>query len=181
MGGKFIYIFILIITAIIFFALGRTSVSPTVGASGSISKLPVPTPKVEKAINKTFSFPVRDQNKQTITHITYIISTADELDQIIVKGQPATAIQGKTFLVINLKLVNKSNQSIVINTRNYIRLTINNSKDLTAPDIHNDPVEVQPNSTKLTRVGFPINTTDTNLLLHVGEITGQKSDIPLSF
>lgn len=181
MGKNILYISIVLIVAILSFVIGRVSSINSAGATGNqIYKLPLPTPKVEKTVNKTFTFPVKDQTNKIISQITYTITSVDELDQIVVKGQPATAVQGKTFLVVNIKLVNSSNQSVVMNTRNYIRLSVNNSTDLIAPDIHNDPVEVEPTSTKITRIGFPINTSDKKLLLHVGELSGEKTVIPLN-
>jgi hypothetical protein len=54
-----------------------------------------------------------------------------------------------------------------------------NTSELLAPDIHNDPVEVQAISTKPTRVGFPINDTDKKLTLFIGEINGQKDKVEL--
>ena len=54
-----------------------------------------------------------------------------------------------------------------------------NENELLAPDTHNDPVEIQAISTKFTRVGFIINDSDKDLVLHVGEIQGDKEKIEL--
>ncbi len=165
---------------LISFLLGRLSnavLFPTTTNAQQVS----PQILAHKDINKSFSFPVEDQNNNVITQLTYILQSADLMNQIVVKGQLATAIKGKTFLVINLRLDNSSDKSVIVNTRDYIRLTTNKSNELLAPEVYNDPVEIQPASTKLTRVGIPINTSDKNLVLHIGEISGEKTDIPLSF
>ena len=76
------------------------------------------------------------------------------------------------------KIVNDLNQGLEVNSRDYVRITVNGStKELFAPDIHNDPVEVQAISTKNTRVGLAINETDKNIELRVGEINGEKQNL----
>lgn len=133
-------------------------------------------------INKEFTFPIKDAKGQEISNLKYKIEKAELRDQIVVKGQKADAVSGKYFLVVNLKIGNDYNQTININTRNYIRLSLNGNKsELLAPDIHNDPVEIQAISTKNTRVGFPVNVTDKDFVLLVGEIEGNKEEIPLNF
>lgn len=133
-------------------------------------------------VNRSFAFPLRDQKGKEVGSLTYNIENAELRKQIIVKGKRATAVDGRIFLIINLKLVNELNQGLDVNSRDYIRVTVNgNTKELFAPDIHNDPVEVQAISTKNTRVGIAINETDSNIELQVGEINGTKERIKLSF
>ena len=85
-------------------------------------------------------------------------------------------------MIINLKIVNTLKQGINVNAKDYMRLTVNgNNNELLAPDIHNDPVEVQAISTKYTRVGFAINESDKNYVLRIGEIDGGKESIKLAF
>ncbi len=131
-------------------------------------------------VNKEFEFPVKDSESDTIK-IKYIIEKAEISPEIIVKGQKATAVNGRTFLIVDLKITNNFDKAISINTKDYIRLQVDgNDKELLAPDIHNDPVEVQAISTKYTRVGFPVNTTDHDFVLHIGEIQGDKQKINLN-
>lgn len=147
------------------------------------SSRPIQTnpPIASQQINKSFDFPVNDAQGRQITTIKYVVQSADLQNQIVVKGQTATAIAGRAFLIINLKLTNNSDKDIQINTRDYLRLTVNgNDTEHLAPDIYNDPVDVQAISTKYTRAGFAINTTDKNLKLYVGEISGDKTPIQLN-
>lgn len=138
-----------------------------------------PLIKANQTINKTFLFPLKDDKGQEVSKVKYTIENAELEDTIIINGQKATAVKGKTFLVINLKLVNDYKNGIEINTRDYIRLAANKKGDKLAPDIHNDPVKVQAISTKLTRLGFPINDSDKDLQLEIGEINGKKDTIRL--
>lgn len=133
-------------------------------------------------INKSFSFPLRDDENEEVGALEYEITKAEKLDEIVVQGSKATAIDGRTFLILNLKIKNTLNQSLEINTKDYVRLSVNgDTENWLAPDIHNDPVKVQAISTKNTRLGFPINDSDKDLVLRVGEINGEKEELPLNF
>src|SRR3989344_3040507 len=132
--------------------------------------------------NKEFLFPLKNDKGEEVAKLKYLIEKAELRDEIVVKGQRAKAIKGRTFLILNLKIANEFNQSIEIKSRDYVRLSVNGNKDeWLAPDIHNAPVEVQAISTKYTRIGFPINDTDHDLVIRVGEINGDKEEIALKF
>lgn len=150
---------------------------------GSSAKKPTSTPSTAKAtqtLNKDFSFPVTNVDGKQI-NMKFTVQDASLDSQIVVQGQNATAISGRIFLIITLKLTNDFDQSIKINTRDYVRLSINGDENTwLAPEIHNDPVEVQAISTKFTRLGFTVNTTDKKLVLQIGEIKGDKQKINLN-
>jgi hypothetical protein len=148
-------------------------------SSGSTEVAPA---KASIEVNRTFNFPLRDEDNEKVGELEYKISEAELLDEIVVQGQKATAVGGRTFLILNLRIKNDLNQSLEINTKDYVRLSVNGDKDdWLAPDIHNDPVKVQAISTKNTRIGFPINDSDKDLILRVGEINGDKEEVPLEF
>ena len=129
-------------------------------------------------LDHSFQIPLGDDSDQ---NITFRLQSAELKDSIILKGQKARAIQGKQFLIINLKLENDQERRIKLDTRDYVRLTVNNSEDRLAPQIHNDPVEVQPISDQYTRVGFSISKSDTDFKLFVGPIAKDKAELPLNF
>lgn len=162
----------------------KYSVDKANGSSAVLGdqKIQLPNAKKTQNLSREFTFPLKNEKGDEVSKFKFIIENAELRDEIVVKGQKATAIQGRTFLIINLKVVNEHNQAVQINTRDYVRLTINDKQEeMLAPDIHNDPVEVQAISTKFTRVGFPISDTDKNLKLHIGEIKGNKTTVDLNF
>ena len=165
----------------ILIVVGISKLIEGIGKSvGSTNKIQVAGAKAFQEINREFSFPLRDGNDEEVSKIKYFIEKAELLDEIIVKGQRATAVEGRTFLIITLKITNEFNKAIEIDTRDYLRLSVNkNEVEWLAPDIHNDPVEIQAISTKFTRVGFPINETDRDLILRVGEINSEKEKFNL--
>lgn len=179
------YIFIAsVLVAIVLVIFGLTRVmSNKSTSSGTLGEqVEIAAPKAKIDLNKEFSFPLLNDKGQEISSIRYVIENAELQDEIIVKGQKATSVKGKTFLIVNLKVTNEYNKAITINTRDYIRLVVNgNDKELLAPEIHNDPVEVLAISTKYTRVGFTISDSDQSLKLKIGEITSDKTDVDLNF
>lgn len=145
------------------------------------ARITIMSAKATQAINREYAFPLLDGKGKVVTTIKYTIELAELRDEIVVKGQRASAVKGRTFLIIPIKISNEYNQSIDMQSKDYIRLTLNGKDaEQLAPDIHNDPVTVQALSTKSTRVGFPINDSDTKLILHVGELNGVKEAIELT-
>ena len=145
-------------------------------------EITVAGPTASTQLNQEYSFPLKDGSGETVADLIYEISSAELRDEIIVKGKRARVAQGRTFLILNLKIKNDFNQAIEIDSRDYVRLIINgNEEEQLAPEIHNDPVEVQAISLKNTRLGFTIDDSFESLSLKVGEIAGDKETIDLSF
>jgi len=135
-------------------------------------------------LDRKFVFPLKDEKDKQVGSFDYVIQSATIQKQIIVQGQRATAVDGRVFLILNLKITNNLKQTIKLNTRDYMRLvTEGNKNEQLAPDIHNDPVEVQAISTKYTRVGVAVDEADAKKIiqLKVGEIDGDKKTIDLNF
>lgn len=146
------------------------------------SKVQIADAKATTTLNKEFAFPLKNASGKEVSKVKYTIETADLRDEILVKGQRARSIKGRTFLILNLKVVNDFDQKIEIQTGDYVRLSVNGNKDVwTAPDTHSDPVAIQAISTKYVRIGFAINDSDKELLLRVGEINGEKQEVPINF
>jgi len=161
------------------FIIGNSILLATKPAS---SKTTIANAKASAQINKDFTFPVVDGRGKEITKLKYTLGEAELRDEIIVQGKRALAVQGRTFLIVTLKIANTYDKGFDINSRDYMRLTINGKLDeQIAPEIHNDPVQIQPISTKTTRIGFAVNDTDKDFVLVVGEIKGPKEDLALQF
>jgi hypothetical protein len=169
---------VLFIITTIFSILSRSATNSSAQTGSSVNII---APSGFAQVNKEFTFGLKDSTDKTIGSFSYTIQNAELDKQIIIQGNRATAIAGRIFLIVNLKLTNTQDKGLSVNTRNYIRLLVNGSSELLAPEIHNDPVEVQAISTKYTRVGFAINVSDKDYILKVGEIDGKKTDIKLLF
>lgn len=150
----------------------------------SNSQVTAPTALATINLDKKFSFPLKDNNSAVVGNFDYVIQSAQIQKQIIVQGQRATAVNGREFLILNLKITNNLKKTIQLNTRDYIRLAVaSDTNEQLAPDIHSDPVEVQAISTKFTRVGIALDEADTKKTIHlkIGEIDGTKQNIDLNF
>lgn len=172
-------IVLLIVVFVLGIFLGIAYESKKLKKQFANSQVLAPTAYARQLLNKTYNFPIKDTSGKEIARLKYIIQNAELMNQILVNGQPYNAVIGKTFLILNLKLVNNSNQAIQIPTRDYVRLSTNKGQDWLAADIHNDPVQIQAISTKFTRIGFPVNFNTQNLWLQVGEVAGKKDLIKL--
>ena len=161
-------------------ARGHDSAQVAGASAQNTQQVSIAKPIVQETLNKEFDFPLKDATGKTVSKFNYTIQSAEEDNQVIIKGQVATAVQGKVFLILNLKITNSFDKDVQLNTRDYVRLIIDNSSDRLAADIHNDPVDVQAISTKFTRIGFPIDQDSKNLKLEVGEIDGSKQTIQLN-
>lgn len=171
-GGAILVILLLIIVARR--GRGNTKVAG-VQTSTSINEA-----LATKEIKREFTYPLRNSKNEEVSSLIFNVETAELRNEILVKGQRARAISGREFLIINLKITNRYSASIQLNSKDYVRLAVNgNESEWLAPDIHNDPVEVQADSTKYTRVGFPVNSTDKDFILRVGELNGSKETIRL--
>lgn len=129
-------------------------------------------------INQSIDIPIDDSGEK---NVTYSVISAELQNTIVIQGQRATPVEGKQFLILNLKLSNTEPQRVRMDTRDFIRLGVNQTADRLAPSIHNDPVELQPISDQYTRLGFSVFTTDTSYTLYLGKIDGDKIEIPLNF
>jgi hypothetical protein len=177
------YVSLVVVIVIVFiiagFAIKGVLSNSKDALAQSDNRISINKPSVSQTLNKEFSFSLTDEKGKSVSNFKYTIENAELRNEIIVKGQKATAIKGRVFLILNLKINNSLNQNIKINSKDYIRLSVNGSKEKLAPDIHNDPVEVQAISTKVTRLGLAINDTDKDIVLQVGEINGKKESIKL--
>lgn len=181
-----LFILLLLTEAVAFYLLGKHNYLNFKEANVEVvldsTSAPSPTTSSEnnrKFLNKEYSFPVNDALNNQIGEIKYSLTEYYLTDEIIVKGQKAKAIEGRVFLIINILLANNFDHTIEIDTRDYLRLSINNEDKWFTADIHNDPVEVQANSTKHTRLGFPIKDSDSDFRIQVGELDNTKDTIKI--
>lgn len=170
-------IVVIVIIVVVAYVAGRITAPK---AKSIDTRDSAPMVKTQQVVNKSFNFAVKNDKGVEITKIKYTIENVGLQDQIIIRGTRAQAIKGKTFLIVNFSLMNTSNKYIQLNSRDYLRL-LGNTGQFIAPDIHNDPIQIQPISTKESRLGFPVDDMQKNFTLSIGEVDGKKTTIPLAF
>ena len=155
---------------------GASSQDTTTLGLSKDGRIEVKPARASQDVNQTIQIPL----EKDFSPLQLEIQKAELRDEVIIQGKRANTITGRTFLILTLKVVNSNNTTLSLNTRNFIRLSVNgNESEWLAPDIHNDPVEIQGASTKYPRLGFPLNDTDTQLLLRAGKLEGEKITINL--
>lgn len=169
----------LVAILLVFSFLAGRQLGPNTSFNLGDNRTNAPSPLATQILNKDFRFPLKDDKGKEVSSISYFIQSANLQDAFIYQGKLAKAVKGRTFLIFDLKITNPYTKTIEINAKDYIRVKLNNSSEQLAPEIHNDPVQIQANSTKYTRIGLPINDTDKNLILLIGELQGEKQTINL--
>ncbi|MDQ3099564.1 MAG: hypothetical protein M3Q44_07520 [bacterium] len=145
-------------------------------------------PKV--ILNKTYSTIALDvTGKPSKNKIDVIIKSAEKSQDILIKGQPATAKNGSAFLVLQVDLKNASNERLIISPLNLLRLIVDGQKR--AAEIYTEEVPqirgsvvVEPDSTKVTRVGFVLTSDIVSkaFKLQIGDVNAtDKTTIDLKF
>ena len=66
------------------------------------STIALPDALATQSLNREFQFPLTNNTGEEVSKIKYLIESAEIRDEIIVKGQQATAIQGRAFLIIHI-------------------------------------------------------------------------------
>jgi hypothetical protein len=145
---------------------------------GALRTAKPPALLLKREINRELSMELKSKEK---IKVDYLIESAELAGEIFVRGEKVKASSEKAFLLFNLKIVNSGRRGIQINSRDFVRLSSVNGEEWLAPEIHNDPVEVQAISTKYTRIGFLVSLKEKQFKVRLGEIDGQKTEFDLSF
>lgn len=132
-------------------------------------------------INRTYSFNARNDQIRIVDKkpIKVTLVKAELNRQILIKGQPAAAALGKTFLIIDAEVENPYQEPYYLPFNDLVRWQ--DGDKLRAPDVHNALVLIDPIATKTTRVGFLVDAGRKSYTIKVGEINGEKQAIEISF
>lgn len=138
-------------------------------------------PNSTQELRREFQIPIRSADgKDTGDKLVVNFTTVDKSRRIILQGQPATAKDGKVFLILNVDVENSTTNQLSVRPVDFIRM-IDDKGENFAADIHNDVVKVEPISIKKTRVGFIVDESQKNFKFAVGEIKGSKETAEVSF
>lgn len=132
-------------------------------------------------INQSYPFAARNDKGALVDkkQVKMTVVQAELNKKIIIKGQPATAREGKAFLILTLEVENTDTQKLYLPVNELVRLQ--DGDKMRAPDVHNNLVLAEPIATKTTRIGFLINEDSRVYTLKVGEVNGAKQTINLKF
>jgi hypothetical protein len=158
--------------------LSQSSNSPSVASSRiSANNQPAAT-KATASVNKQFDFHAINQKKES-KEITFSITTVDRKDEIKVKDATRKASIGKDYILVRLEMDNKNSERLALAPSDFIRLEVDGK--LFAPDYHNGNVILDPLSVKRDIVSFVVPKDIKQFTFQVGELSGKKEKIEISF
>src|SRR3989344_1451433 len=102
------------------------------------------------------------------------VTSAFRAESVLVQGQRVTARNNKEFLVLNMEISNNYNVPLYVHPVDSFRL-INVDGKKFAPTAHQGNVEVRPQSTKTSNVGFVVPIGSKKFKVEVGELNGEKT------
>lgn len=131
-------------------------------------------------INKQFNIPIRTaKGEDSGDKLKITLTTIDNTNKILIQGQPATARDGKSFLILNLEVENSTKNQLTVRPVDLIRMVDSQNKSF-APDIHNNDVTVEAISIKKTRAGYVIDNAQKNFKFLIGEVSGKKETVEVN-
>lgn len=135
-------------------------------------------PKLD--ISKKFAVPIRNRDGEpTGTDLIVNVNNFERTNRILYKGRPLVARSSKDFLVINLEVENSTNNRLTVRPVDFFRLVDTNGKSYAA-DIQTDPVKVEAQSSKRTRIIYIVVEDQKNLKFLMGEIKGNRETLEVT-
>lgn len=98
---------------------------------------------------------------------------------LLVQGTRVSARNGKQFLIINMEITNQYNLPLYTYPVDTFRLVTADGKKY-APTAHQSNVEIRPQATKSSNVGFIVPLDQKKFKIEVGELTGDKTLLEFS-
>lgn len=102
------------------------------------------------------------------------VISAQKTESVLVQGQRVTARNNKVFMVLNMEISNSYNVPLYTYPVDSFRLIDADGKKF-APTAHQGNVEVRPQSTKTSNVGFVVPEDATRFKVEIGELSGEKT------
>jgi len=131
-------------------------------------------------VGASFTFLATDSRGNDGGEVNFRITKAEKTKEVLVQGRPANAKGEKAFLVLHIEIDNSETEKRYIAPVDVLRL-VGEDDEKFAPDIHSEVVEIQPISTKITRVGFVVSESQNSFVLQIGELEGEKQSLEINF
>lgn len=132
-------------------------------------------------INKSYDIVARTQERQrTDGNFNIRITNSEFADFILVQGKRATPIKGKVFMVVNMEIENPYPVALYAFPVDLFRL-IREDGSKFAPSVHQGSVQIRPEATKKSNVGFVVDPSEKKFKLEVGDINNPKETLEINF
>ncbi|MEX0621549.1 MAG: hypothetical protein WD187_00945 [Candidatus Woykebacteria bacterium] len=132
-------------------------------------------------INKSYEVVARTEERlRTDGNFKLRITNAEFGDYILVQGKRANPIEGKVFLVINMEVENPYPVALYAFPVDLFRLVREDGSKF-APSVHQGSVQIRPESTKKSNVGFVVFPSEKKFKLEVGDVSDPKETLVITF
>lgn len=132
-------------------------------------------------IGKSFTLLARDSKGNSLgKNLNINITQAEKTGQVLINGQKATTRTGKLFLLIYFEIENPDKIVYYVNSADMMRFIRADGKKF-APTAHQGILEIRPNSTKNSNVGFVIDAGETNFKIEFGDLDGKLNTFEVKF
>lgn len=127
------------------------------------------------SVNQEFEVVARTKDgKLTNGKLGIDITGAQKSSTLLVQGQRVIARNGKIFLVLNMELSNPYKVPLYNYPVDNFRLLAADGKKY-APTAHQGNVEIRPESTKTSNVGFVVPGDQSKFKVEVGDLNSEKT------
>lgn len=141
----------------------------TIFFSGSSNAAPKVLP-----LKQSFNVSAKTQDGRSTNGILKVDVTGTyKTDNLLVQGTKVTARNGKQFLVLNMEITNPYNLALYTYPVDSFRLISSDGKKF-APTAHQGNVEIRPQATKTSNIGFIVPLSQKKFKVEVGALTGEK-------
>lgn len=133
------------------------------------------------SINNKFDVPIKGQDgKDTGENLHVTITDAEKSKDILIQGRPASAKDGKAFLIINMEIGNETKKSLTVQPVDLVRLVDSQGKNYAA-DVYNNDVSAEPLSIRKSRIGYVVDESNKSFKLLIGEVRVKQQPIVVNF
>lgn len=116
----------------------------------------------------------------TFNNLTLTFTQASKQPEVLIKGKRAYARNEKTFLILDFNLTNTTSAPLFLNLEDRVRW-IESEQVHIAPQVEQGDLEVRPQSTKRSNVGFVVPEGQKEFTIQVGELNGEKQTFEVEF
>ena len=128
-----------------------------------------------KQVSKEYEFNGRNAQGYLVDQkIKLRFDTVQKQEEVLIKGNRATARNEKVFLIFDVSLQNEGANVVYLNPLDLVRLVEGDGSKL-APQVHQGNIEIRPQSTKKSNLGFIVDQNRKDFTIQIGELDGEKT------
>ena len=132
-------------------------------------------------INYFWTIPAQNKDGETVNRdFSVNITNAQRQKRVLVQGQWLKAREGKVFLILNMDITNSVRAPLFAEPVDWARLIESEDKKI-APTVHQALVEIRPEATKTTNVGFVVDEGQKNFTIELGRLWDREDTIMIEF